>query len=77
MKHTYVDALSRKLVGEAMDDDNFREKIQDIRIVQVDAPEIMEKIFSIQTGEDSDWFGFRRQSRKLTQHHRCCFGINH
>jgi hypothetical protein len=36
-----------------------------------------EKIFYVQTGGDSYWFGFKRQSRKLTQHRRCCFGINH
>jgi hypothetical protein len=25
----------------------------------------------------SYWFGFRRQSKKLIDHHNCCFGINH
>jgi hypothetical protein len=24
-----------------------------------------------------DWFGLRRQLRGLTEHRRCCFGINH
>ncbi len=35
------------------------------------------RIFSVQYGKESDWFGFRRHSRELTKHHRCCFGINH
>ncbi len=35
------------------------------------------RIFSVQYGKDSNWFGFRRQSNELTEHHRCCFGINH
>jgi len=60
-----------------MDDDDFSEEIQDIGIVQADTLETEENIFSAQIGEDSDWFGFRKLSRKLTQDHRCCFGINH
>ncbi len=77
LKHTNVDFLSRNPVGQATDDDDFSEKIQDIESVQVNTPETKENIFSIQIGEDSDWFGFKRQARKLAQHHRCCFGINH
>jgi hypothetical protein len=77
LKHTNVDALSKNLVDQATDDDNFNEEIQDIGIVQANTPKIEQKIFSVQTGEDSDWFRFRRKSRKLTQHHKCCFGINH
>jgi hypothetical protein len=64
-------------MGQATDDDDFSEEIQDIESVQVDTPETEENIFSIQTGEDSYWFGSKRQARKLAQHHRCCFGINH
>lgn len=77
LKHTNVEALRRNLVGQAMDDVNFSEEIQDIIVIQVDTPKTKEKIFSIQIGEDLDWFGFRKQTKKLTQHHRCYFGINH
>jgi hypothetical protein len=77
LKHTNVDALSRNPVGQATDDDDFSEEIQDIGTVQDDSTETIGRIFSIQYGKDSYWFGFRRQSRELTEHHRCCFGINH
>jgi hypothetical protein len=77
LKHTNVDVVSRNLVGQAADDDDFNEEIQDIRTVQNDSTKTIGRIFSIQYGKDSDWFGFRRQSRELTQHHKCCFGINH
>jgi hypothetical protein len=63
-------------MGQAMDDNDFSEEIQDIGIVQANMPKTKEKRFSIQTGKDSEWFGFKRQVRKLTQHHRY-FGINH
>jgi hypothetical protein len=66
MKHTNVDALSRNLVGQATDDDDFSEEIQDIGTMQTDSTKTTEKIFSVQYGEDSDWFGSRRQSKKLT-----------
>jgi len=64
-------------VGQATDDDDFSEEIQDIESVQVDTHETKENILFIQTSEDLDWFGFKRQAKKLAQHHRCCFGINH
>ncbi|CAK9262523.1 unnamed protein product [Sphagnum jensenii] len=34
-------------------------------------------IFSVRHGEESEWFGLKRHSGGLTEHHRCCFGINH
>ncbi len=77
LKHTNVDALSRNPMGQATDDDDFSEEIQDTGTMQTDSTETTEKIFSVQYGKDLDWFGFKRQSRKLTKHHRCCFGINH
>jgi hypothetical protein len=77
LKHTNVDALSKNLVGEAMDDDDFSEEIQDIGNKQDDSIETIGRIFSIQYGKESDWFGFKRHSRELTEHNRCCFGINH
>jgi len=60
LKYTNVDALSRNPMGQATNDDEFNEKIQDIRIIQADTPKTEKKIFAIETGEDSDWFGFRR-----------------
>jgi hypothetical protein len=77
LKHTNVDALSRNPIGQATDDDDFSEEIQDIGIMQTNIPETMEKVFSVQYGKDSDWLGFRRQASQLTEHHKCCFGINH
>jgi hypothetical protein len=47
LKHTNVDVLSKNLVGQAMDDDNFSEEIQDIGIVQTNLTELAKKIFSI------------------------------
>ncbi len=77
LKHINVNVLSKKPVGQATNDNNFNEEIQDIRIVQTTTPKTSENIFSVQYGKDSDWFGFRRHARKLIEHHRCCFGINH
>ncbi len=77
LKHINVDALSKNLVGQATDDDDFNEEIQDIGTVQTNSTEIEEKIFSVQYGKDLDQYGLRRQSTKLIKHHRCCFGINH
>ncbi len=62
LKHGNVDALSRNLVGQATDDDDFSEKIQDIGAMQTNAHEAAEKVFSIQYGKDSDWLGFRRHA---------------
>jgi hypothetical protein len=77
MKHTNVDALSRNLVGEAADDEDFSEEIQDIGTKQGDSIETTGGIFFVRRGEESEWFGLRRHSGGLTKHHRCCFGINH
>jgi hypothetical protein len=45
--------------------------------MQIDMPKAEEKMFFIQIGEGSKWFGFKRQVKKLPQHHNYCFGINH
>jgi len=47
LKHTNVDALNRNPMGQATDDDDFNEEIQDIGTVQTNLTEIAEKIFSI------------------------------
>jgi hypothetical protein len=47
LKHTNVDALSRNLVGQATDDDDFNEEIQDIGTVQNDSTETIGRIFFV------------------------------
>ncbi len=39
--------------------------------------EATERVLAVRYGQDLDWFGLRRQLRGLTEHCRCCFGINH
>jgi hypothetical protein len=72
-----VDALSRNLVGLAMDDDDFNEEIQDIGSTQADTHGAKDKIYSIQIGKDLEWLSFRRHVKRFSQHHECCFAINH
>ncbi len=60
-----------------MDDDDFSGEIQDDSNIRNDRAEATERMFSVRYGQDSDWFGFRRYLQGLTEHHRCCFGINH
>jgi hypothetical protein len=77
MRHGNADALSRNPVGQATDDDDFSEEVQDVGTMPEDPTEATESMFFVQYGQDSDWFGFRRHARKLTEHRWCCFGINH
>jgi hypothetical protein len=60
-----------------VDDDDFRQEIQDDPNTQNELAKATERVFAAQYGQDSDWFGLRRQLRELTEHHRCCFEINH
>ncbi len=53
LKHTNVDALNRNPVGQATDDDDFSEEIQDIGTMQDDSIETTGRIFSVQYGKDS------------------------
>ncbi len=39
-------------MGQAMDDDDFSEEIQDIGTVQTDSTETTKKIFFVQYGKD-------------------------
>jgi hypothetical protein len=64
-------------MGKAADDDDFSEEIQDIGTKQGDSIEATGGVFSVRHGEESEWFGLRRHSGGLMEHHRCCFGINH
>jgi hypothetical protein len=77
MRHGNADALSRNPVGQATNDDDFSEEVQDVETILDDPTEATESMFSVQYGQDSEWFGFRRCARKLTEHCWCCFGINH
>jgi hypothetical protein len=77
LKHMNVNALSRNLVGQTTDDDDFSEEIQDIGAMQDDSMDTTGRILSVQYGKESDWFGYRRHSKGLTEHHKCYFGINH
>jgi hypothetical protein len=77
MKHTNVDALSRNPVGRAADDDDFSEEIRDIGTKQDESVEMTGGVFSVRHGEESKWLGLRGHSGEPTEHHRCCFGINH
>jgi len=77
MRHGNADALSRNPVGQATDDDDFSEEVQDVGTMPDDPTEATESMFSVQYGQDSNWFGFKRHAQKLTEHHWCYFGINH
>jgi hypothetical protein len=77
MRHANADALSQNPVGQATDDDDFRQEIQDDSNIQNGPDEATERVLVVLHGQDLDWFGLRRQLRGLTTHHRCCFRINH
>jgi hypothetical protein len=77
MRHGNADALSRNPVGQATDDDDLSDEVQDVGTMLDDPIEATEIMFSVQYGQDSNWFGFRRHAQKLTKHRWCCFGINH
>ncbi len=76
MRHGNADALSRNPVEQATDDD-FGEEVQDVGTMPDDPTEATKSMFSVQYGQDSDWFGFKRHARQFTEHRWCCFGINH
>jgi hypothetical protein len=45
LKHTNVDDLSKNPMGQAIDDDDFNEEIQDFKIVQANTPKIEKAYF--------------------------------
>jgi hypothetical protein len=77
MRHANADALSQNPVGQATDDDDFRQEIQDDSNIQNGPDEATERVLVVLHGQDLDWFGLRRQLQGLTKHRRCYFGINH
>ncbi len=50
MKHGNVDALSRIPMGQATDDDDFSEEVQDVGTIPDDPTEATESMFSVQYG---------------------------
>jgi hypothetical protein len=34
-------------------------------------------MLSVHTSKGLEWLSFKRQGKRLLQHHECCFGINH
>jgi hypothetical protein len=77
MWHANADALSRNPVGQAVDDEDFHQEIQDDPNMQYDMTEAAEKVLAVRHGQHLEWFGTRRQLRGLAEHRGCCFGINH
>ncbi len=65
-RHANADALSRNPVGQAANDDDYRQEIQDDPNIQNGPAEATERVLAVQYGQDLDWFGLRRQSRGLT-----------
>jgi hypothetical protein len=72
LRHTNADALSRNPVGQATDDDDFGEKIQDVRSPLNDTFKRKGEALLIQTGEGRKWLGVRRKDRECVQQHACC-----
>jgi hypothetical protein len=64
-------------VGQAIDDDDFSEKIQDTGSIRFDTHGAKDEVLSVQTSKGLEWLNFRRQGKMLLQHHECSFGINH
>ncbi len=72
LKHTNADALSRNPVGQATDDDDFGEKIQNVGSSPTDTSKRKKEALLIQTGEGKKWLGVRRRDRECVQQHACC-----
>jgi hypothetical protein len=77
MKHANADALSRNPVGQAMDDEDFQQEIQDDPHTQHGLPAAAEKVLSVRHGQYMEWRGNRRQLREITKHHGCRPEIKH
>jgi hypothetical protein len=77
MRHANADALSRNPVGQAVDDDDFYQEIQDDPNIQGGSTNDDARMFAVQYGQDSEWLGIRRRIQGFTRHRNCCFGINH
>jgi hypothetical protein len=77
MRHANADALSRNPVGQAMDDEDFQQEIQDDPHTQHGLPTAAEKVLSVRHGQCMEWRGNMRQLREITEHHGCRPEIKH
>jgi len=68
LKHANADALSRNPVGQAVDDEDFRQEIQDDPVTQHGMGEAAEKVLAVRRDQHLEWFGKLRKSRGLTDH---------
>ncbi len=75
VKHANADALSRNPVGQAMDDEDFHQEIQDDPHTQHGVAKMAEKVLSLRHGQHMEWRGNMRQLREHTEHRGCCLGI--
>jgi len=71
LKHTNVDALSRNLVGQAMDDDDFGGEIQDVGSPPTDMSKRERETLFVQTGKETKWLGVRRKDKQCVRQHAC------
>ncbi len=55
MRHANADALSRNPVGQAIDDNDFQQEIQDDPNIQNGMAEVTERILAVRYGQDLDW----------------------
>ncbi len=74
-RHANADALSRNPVGQALDDEDFQQEIQDDPHTQYGEAEMTEKVLSVQHNRHLVWRGSRRQVREHTKHNRGRPGI--
>jgi hypothetical protein len=64
LRHTNADALNKNPVGQATDDDDFGEEIQDIGSSPTDTSKREGEALLIQTSEGREWLGDRRKDRE-------------
>jgi hypothetical protein len=77
MRHENADALSQNPVGQAMDDEDFQQEIQDDPHTQHGLPAAAEKVLSVRHGQYMEWRANKRQLREITEHHGCRPEIKH
>jgi hypothetical protein len=77
LKHANADALNRNPVGQAMDDEDFHQEIQDDPVTQQGMGDAAEKVLAVRNDQHLQWFEKLRRSSGLADHHRRGFEINH
>ncbi|CAK9189364.1 unnamed protein product [Sphagnum troendelagicum] len=75
--HANVDALSQNPVGQAADDEDFRQEIQDDPVTQHGTSKEAEKVLAVRNDQQLQWFEKLRRYSGMADHHRRGFGINH